>query len=90
MNQPTPELQIIVTLLAVVNELQKRVDNPEAENKELSARLNASSRNSSKPRQYQLVPYKRVSQFFTDIFGLEVSPGSICTFQKTAYPAVSG
>ena len=35
--------------------------------------------------QYQLVPYKRTSQFFMDIFGLEVSPGSICTFQKNAY-----
>ena len=35
--------------------------------------------------QYQLVPYKRASQFFADIFGLEVSPGSICTFQKNAY-----
>lgn len=35
--------------------------------------------------QYQLVPYKRASQFFMDIFGLEVSPGSICTFQKNAY-----
>ena len=35
--------------------------------------------------QYQLVPYKRTSQFFMDIFGLEVSPGSICTFQENAY-----
>ena len=35
--------------------------------------------------QYQLVPYKRASRFFSDIFGLEVSPGSICTFQKNAY-----
>lgn len=35
--------------------------------------------------QYQLVPYKRASQFFMDIFGLEVSTGSICTFQKNAY-----
>jgi transposase len=35
--------------------------------------------------QYQLVPYKRASQFFSDIFSLEVSPGSICTFQKNAY-----
>ncbi|WP_252178549.1 IS66 family transposase [Endozoicomonas sp. 4G] len=35
--------------------------------------------------QYQLVPYKRASQFFMDIFGLEVSPGSICTFQEKAY-----
>ena len=35
--------------------------------------------------QYQLVPYKRASQFFLDIFGLEVSPGSICAFQENAY-----
>ena len=35
--------------------------------------------------QYQLVPYKRISQFFMDVFGLEVSPGSICTFQENAY-----
>ncbi len=35
--------------------------------------------------QYQLMPYKRISQFFFDIFGLEVSPGSICTFQANAY-----
>ena len=35
--------------------------------------------------QYQLVPYKRASLFFRDIFGLEVSPGSICNFQKNAY-----
>ena len=35
--------------------------------------------------QYQLVPFKRASQFFMDIFGLEVSPGSLCTFQKNAY-----
>ena len=35
--------------------------------------------------QYQLVSYKRASQFFLDIFGLEVSPGSICTFQENAY-----
>ena len=35
--------------------------------------------------QYQLVPYKRASRFFSDIFGLEVSPGSICTFQENAY-----
>ena len=35
--------------------------------------------------QYQLIPCKRASQFFMDIFGLEVSPGSICTFQSNAY-----
>ena len=35
--------------------------------------------------QYQLLPFKRASQFFMDIFGLEVSPGSLCTFQKNAY-----
>ena len=39
--------------------------------------------------QYQLIPYKRVSQFFMDIFGLEVSPGSICTFQEKAYDQLS-
>ena len=35
--------------------------------------------------QYQLVPYKHTSRFFMDIFGLEVSPGSVCTFQQNAY-----
>ncbi len=35
--------------------------------------------------QFQLIPYKRVSEFFWDIFGLEVSPGSICAFQDVAY-----
>ena len=39
--------------------------------------------------QYQLIPYKRASQFFMDIFGLEVSPGSICTFQNNAYDQLS-
>lgn len=37
------------------------------------------------PCQYQLVPFKRAAQFFMDIFGLVVSPGSICTFQENAY-----
>ena len=35
--------------------------------------------------QYQFIPYKRISEFFLDIFGLEVSPGSVCTFQENAY-----
>lgn len=39
--------------------------------------------------QYQLIPFKRASQFFMDVFGLEVSPGSICTFQKNAYDQLS-
>ena len=49
MTQPAPEFQIIVILLAAVNELQEQVAKLQAENKELSGRLNTNSRNSSKP-----------------------------------------
>ena len=56
MSQPALEFQIIVALLATVNEqqeqltrLSEQVSKLEAENKELSDRLNTNSRNSSKP-----------------------------------------
>ena len=57
MSQPAPEFQIIVTLLALVNEqqeeemsrLSEKFAKLEAENKELSDRLKTNSRNSSKP-----------------------------------------
>ena len=56
MSQPAPEFQIIVTLLALVNEQQEEMTRLsekfaklEAENKELADRLKTNSRNSSKP-----------------------------------------
>ena len=56
MSQPAPEFQVIVTLLALVNEqqeqmarLSEQVAKLEAENKELADRLKTNSRNSSKP-----------------------------------------
>ena len=56
MSQPAPDFQVIVTLLALVNEQQEQVARLseqvvklEAENKELADRLNTNSRNSSKP-----------------------------------------
>ncbi|MGI9276907.1 MAG: IS66 family transposase [Endozoicomonas sp.] len=53
MSQPAPEFQVIVTLLAIVNKQQeqtasltKRVATLEAENKELTGKLNTNNRNS--------------------------------------------
>lgn len=35
--------------------------------------------------QYQLIPYARVQEVFKDQFGLDISQGSICNFNKEAF-----
>ena len=35
--------------------------------------------------QYQLIPYNRVQEVFKDQFGLDISQGSLCNFNKEAY-----
>lgn len=35
--------------------------------------------------QYQLLPYERMAQYFTDLAGLPISAGSLCNFNQKAY-----
>lgn len=40
--------------------------------------------------QYQLIPYNRVQEAFSDQFGLDLSQGSIANFNKEAYERLAG
>ncbi len=35
--------------------------------------------------QYQLLPYERIAQYFSDLASLPISPGSLCNFNQKAY-----
>ena len=35
--------------------------------------------------QYQLIPYNRIQEIFRDQFGLDISQGSLCNFNKEAF-----
>lgn len=35
--------------------------------------------------QYQLIPYKRIEEYFADQMGIPISAGTICRFNKRAY-----
>src|SRR5256885_708705 len=74
-------------VLRLLAQLLDRVDQLEAENRDLKARLGLNSSNSSKPPSTDPPNRKRkppVRQLLADLFGLSISTGMICKLQRRA------